>query len=113
MDPLTSLLELFGQNNGSGGGGNATSTALQGAAQGATASQPAAAAQGNQPGLGDILGAIKAPEVKAQFTGGVPGTSLPYKTALTNMISPVMSQLAQPQALPSLGALLSQVPGGR
>lgn len=66
-------------------------------------------------GLGKMLSGIQAPQGQAPtFSGGVHGSQLPYVGRMEDMLSPFLNA-TKPEAtgmLPTLGALLSQAPGG-
>jgi hypothetical protein len=68
-------------------------------------------------GLASILGALKGSEgPKPQFSGGVSGAGLPFRTSITDMLTPAIAQIQAQQNqrsnLPTLGALFAQAPGG-
>ena len=76
---------------------------------GGDAPQGAPAQQGGQ--FGQLLQGIKAPPVtKPQFSGGISGAGLPYKTQVTDLLSGALAPLSQTPQLPSLGALIAQAP---
>lgn len=85
---------------------------------GVTATDPSAM---SGPGFGqfkDILGALKGGQgPKPQFSGGISGVQLPFRTGITDMITPALAQIraaqAAPNSLPTLGSLFAQAPGGR
>jgi hypothetical protein len=122
MDPMTQFLDMLKGNGTAATPPQTMSPATTPGMMTDPATAAAVAAAGGigapaiavkkTPGLGDILGAIKMPEQKAQFSGGVTGMQLPTRTALQNTISPAMQQLTNPGLMPTLGALLSQAPGG-
>lgn len=66
-------------------------------------------------GLGKMLSGVQAPSSPTPvFSGGVHGSALPYVSRMEDMISPFLNA-TKPEAtgmLPTLGALLSQAPGG-
>lgn len=100
MDPISQLLAMFSGGADTTLPHEALTTATPGAAPGAA-----------KPGAADILGALKAPQVpKPQLSGGVSGVQLPYRTAITDLISPAFAA-ARPQAAPSLGTLFAQMKG--
>lgn len=104
MDPL-SLMMMLSKFGGQMGGAGAA---------GGTDSIGDTNPMGGLGGLGKALSGVegtKAPEPK--FSGGVSGSQLPFKTAITDMMSPAVSQMqSQQKMLPSLGALLAMAPGG-
>lgn len=109
---LRKVLEQAGPTGGQTAVGAAALSGQPPAQAPAPAVQPAPQ-QNNS--FGAILGALKAPTPDIRFTGGVSGMQLPYRTGITDMMSPFMAQLMQSRqqtsGLPSLGALLSQAPG--
>lgn len=60
-------------------------------------------------GLADILGALKTNAPKPQFSGGVSGTQLPYRTAMPDILPQQMQAVQQQlsQRLPTLGQLFA------
>lgn len=104
MDPMSLMMMLskFGGQMGGMGGGQGADTIGD--------TNPL----GGLGGLGQVLSGVegtKAPEPK--FSGGISGSQLPFRTQITDTISPNIAQMQQQQRLlPSLGALLAQAPGG-
>lgn len=110
MDPL-SLMFLASQIQSPGVDAFANPT-MMGSPTDATTADLFQPSGGN---FADILGALKAPGVpKPQLSGGVSGAGLPFRTAITDLLSPVATNLrqSQTQTLPTLGALFAQAPGG-
>ena len=102
MDPITLALLSSSLGTGTAAAGAAGSAALGGSVAG-----PALLGS-----LGSVLSGIKAPETpEPKFGGGVSGSSLPYRSQITDLISPFINNINQREELPSLGQLLSQVPG--
>lgn len=91
---------------------------MAGAPQQGAAVAPNAAPQSPLGGLGSLgsaLQGIKSPEpVKPQFSGGVSGSGLPYVAGIENSMPQFLQSIGggRPGGMPTLGALLSQAPGG-
>jgi len=62
-----------------------------------------------QLGLADILGALKTTAPKPQFSGGIAGTQLPYRTAMPDILPQQMQAITASgqQHLPTLGQLFA------
>lgn len=120
MDPISLMLMASGQQQpGMGALLNPQGSMPLG---GATMANPAAP-QGQQGvgvggtlgSIGDMLSGIKAPQAEApKFSGGVSGSGLPYVSRAEDFLNPMMQNIGggRVPALPTLGALLSQAPGG-
>lgn len=118
FDPLTLMLMASGQQQpGMGQMLNpAGSTPMPSMGMGAA---PGAGAGGQAPGgmgsIGDMLAGVKAPQAAdPKFSGGVSGSGLPYVSRMEDMVNPFLqaSGAGKASMLPTLGALLSQAPGG-
>lgn len=93
-------------------GGEAT-TAMMPQAPGPQAGAPPSPMGGQS--LGDMLKGIEAPKAPdPKFSGGVSGSGLPYVSRIEDMVNPFLQATGANKmgAIPTLGSLLSQAPGG-
>jgi hypothetical protein len=118
MDPLSVMLMASGQQQP--GMENMLNPAGSMPMGGAPMANPMAPAGGAQGGgglgsIGDMLSGIKAPQAEApKFSGGVSGSGLPYVSRMEDLVNPFLQATGanRPPSMPTLGALLSQAPGG-
>lgn len=118
MDPMTLMMIASNANPGGAANpllnpeGSAPTTAMAPQLPGPQAGAPA---PGAGPSLGDMLSGIQAPKAPdPKFSGGVSGSGLPYVSRMEDLVNPFLQATGanRPGAMPTLGSILSQAPGG-
>ena len=111
MDPITKLLSFLNPQPQPTPNPWAATIELQPAVPSLKDTTPTGPELG-EPGFADVLGALNAPTVTPHFSGGVSGVRTPTPSAMPNIIGPELARQAAPNPIQTLGALLSQAPGG-